>query len=240
LRTIAALALAWIAVTGAFYEWGGAGARGVRELKDKKYEDAIRSFREGRSQLPRSAAVRYDQALAFQGARNADSAAAAYRDAATLRGDEARASAAYNLGNEALRNGANAAAAQLYREALRIDPRRVDAKKNLEEAIRRARKRDPNPPQSGGSGGSAPQSAAGAKGDGEGKQPPGAAPQQSAAQRPGESTPEKPPGTAPQLGSGVPDRAEAEHWLDALEAERKAARLRDRGGERKETGQRDW
>ena len=36
LAGLLALTLAWAACTGAFYEWGGAGARGVKELKDKR------------------------------------------------------------------------------------------------------------------------------------------------------------------------------------------------------------
>lgn len=229
--------LLWMAGTGAWYEWGGAAARGVREIREGRHREARESLRKGREELPRSAAVRYDQALAFQGAGLIDSARTAYRDvltSSTLRGDPARAAAAYNLGNEAMRAEQFHAAAALYRESLRIDPARVDAKKNMEEAIRRARAEPPKPPV-GGSGGGA-----------DGRTPPGSGPPASTPPGTGPSPerPNQPPGSAgreePRLGGKIPSRAEAEHWLDALEAERKAARLRERGGPEKEPGQRDW
>ena len=236
MRTILLLGLLWAAATGAFYEWGGAAARGVQELKKSEHRRAVESLREGRSELPQSAAVRYDQGLAYQGAGLVDSARAAYNEAARspdLKGDRARASAAFNLGNEAMRAQEYAAAAKLYRESLRIDPKRSDAKKNLEEAIRRARSAKP-PPSSGG-GGTSPKSqgdqdAGGGQGSG--------GPQQQ--QNPGSQS--KPPAgqKSPELGTSIPSRAEAEHWLDALESERQAARKRDRGGPEEQRGQRDW
>jgi tetratricopeptide (TPR) repeat protein len=226
-----ALALMFGAATGAFYEWGGAAARGVRQLKKKQDKEAVGSLREGRRELPRSAAVRYDQALAFQGAGLRDSALQAYGDAMTsqeLRGDDARAAAAYNLGNEVMREGNPDFAKRFYRESLRVRPNRIDAKKNLEEAIRRSRNRPTSPPRSGsGGGGQRPETGAGT-------QQPGAPPPEQQGEsraRPGESSVE--------LGREIPSRAEAEHWLDALESEREAAREREHaGGE--ERGQRDW
>ena len=126
------------------------------------------------------------------------------------------------------------AAARHYRESLRIDPSRVDAKKNLEEAIRRARSEKSRPQGSGGGGG--PQSK-GQRGSGLGQPSPGSSfrPEQQSGEQKRPET-----GPSPKLGDAVPDRAEAEHWLDALEAERRAARLRDRGGPEETEGRRDW
>jgi tetratricopeptide (TPR) repeat protein len=237
-RTAAlAIAFVWAAGTAAFYEWGGAAGRGVRELKQGRNSEAIRSLGEGRSELPRSAAVPYDQGIAFGRVGMADSATQAYREALGLRGAAARSAAAYNLGNAAMRADRFGEAAGRYRESLRIDPTRLDAKKNLEEAIRRMRRDQPKPPPSQGGGGSgAPQPSGGG---GDSSRPPG---QEPPPPRPGSSPPagsaNQPPGS--QLGGAVPDRAEAEHWLDALEAERKSARLRDRRGGDRGTGQRDW
>ena len=53
-----ALLLVCVLSTGAFYEWGGAASRGVRELKKGEHGRAVESLREGRDELPRSAAVR--------------------------------------------------------------------------------------------------------------------------------------------------------------------------------------
>lgn len=237
---IAAIVLLWAVTTGAFYEWGGAAARGVQELKKGKHKEALEALREGSRELPGSAAVRYDEGLAYRGLGLGDSARAAYRDAALapgLVGDAARSAASYNLGNEAMRAKSYSEAVREYRRSLRLDPRRVDAKKNLEEAIRRVRNEEQR--SQGGGGGSGPQS--------QGKQNPGSGKSQQGQQKPPPQlersggvpqSPEK--GPTPQLGDAIPNRAEAEHWLDALESERRAARLRDRAGSEQSEGKRDW
>jgi tetratricopeptide (TPR) repeat protein len=238
LAGLLALTLAWAACTGAFYEWGGAGARGVKELKDKRHREAASSLREARKELPNSATVRYDEGLALARAGLADSARDVYREALDgfeLRGDVARASAAYNLGNEALAAGKLGQAQQYYRESLRIDPKRIDVKRNLEEAIRRSRKL--RPPQSGGgaggSGGGPPAPGSGQRPPGHGSSNPGAPPKPDEGQ--GSQKPER-----QDLSGETPSRAEAEHWLDALEAERKAARLRDRKEQKEGSNAKDW
>ena len=99
----ATLLVLWIATMGAGYEWGGPAARGVRQLKEKRHAEAIGSLEEGRKDLPRSAAARYDQGVAAMALGLGDSARAAWSDAMALEGTRARAAAAYNLGNDALR-----------------------------------------------------------------------------------------------------------------------------------------
>ena len=234
---VVAILLLWAAGTGAFYEWGGAAARGVRELKKGNHREAIESLRKGRAELPHSAAVRYDEGLAYRGLGLTDSALAAYRDAAQspwLEGDRARSAAAFNLGNEAMGANDYGEAARQYRQSLRFDPTRIDAKKNLEEAIRRSRSEKQRP--QGGGGGKGPRSQGKENpGPGTGKGQQGAP---SPLEQPG-GAPER-AGRAPQLGNAIPDRAEAEHWLDALESERRAARMRDERGSEKVEGQRDW
>ncbi len=238
MRRIAAVVVLWAVGTGAFYEWGGPAARGVKELKKGKHREALESLRKGSAELPRSAAVRYDEGLAFRGLGLTDSALAAYRDAVRspeLEGNAARSAAAYNLGNEAMAARSYAAAVREYRQSLRLDPTRIDAKKNLEEAIRRVRNEERKP--QGGGGGSGPQSQGQQnKGSGktQGQGQPGAPPQlERGPQNPGKNP-------TPQIGDAIPDRADAEHWLDALESERRAARLRDRAGAEQTEGKRDW
>lgn len=233
MRRVLCLVLLWAAMLGAFYEWGGAAARGVRELKKGEHQRAAESLREGRAELPRSAAVRYDQALAHQGAGQIDSALAAYQDAArspSLTGDAAKSAALYNLGTQAMRAEDYGAAARHFRESLRVDPTRVDAKKNLEEAIRRARRLTP-PPRPGGSSGSPQSKGEQDRGKGQGGEGP--------PPRPSEGR-ERPADQERELGREIPNRSEAEHWLDALEGERQAARRRDRGGAEEQRGERDW
>ena len=224
-----------LGASGAVYEWGGAAGRGMRQLKEKHPKEAAQSFREAERELPRSAAVRYDRALALGAAGQADSARDAYTEAMTshdLRGDPARSAAAYNLGNENLRHGRYDEAAKLYRQSLTIDPNRADAKKNLEEAIRRGRNKPPQA-SSGGQG----QGGAGSSGTGtSGTSPPGSQPNQPPSTRPPGSA-QQPPG---QMGGTIPNPSEAEHWLNALEEERKSARRQERTGSPRETKDKDW
>lgn len=235
MRRFASLALIAATGLGAFYEWGGAGYRGMRALEERRYRDAAAAFQEARSEHPRSAAVRYDEALALQGAGAADSAAALYEETARssdLVGDRARSSAAYNRGNMALQAKQYADARAHYRESLRLDPSGVDAKKNLEEAIRRLREQQPSPSSGGppSSGGSGP-------GGGPPEPPPPGAEQPPPE---GAQPPERPGESEPDLGGEIPSRSEAEHWLEALEAERKAARQRERESTPEESRSRDW
>lgn len=236
--SLALLLAAAFASVGAFYEWGGPAARGVRELRAGKSKEAIASFEEARRERPRAGAIRYDQALAFRAAGMADSAHRAYRDAMELDGDAARAAAAYNLGNEALNSGKFDDAIASYREALRRDPKSADAKRNLEEALRRARSTRKQPlagstgTQGEGSGGT------GNRQGGNTPPPPGSS--SAPERRPGDT----PPDPSGKLGAPLPSQAEAEHWLEALEAERRAARAREqaarRAASREGRSEHDW
>ena len=228
-RWVLLLALA-PALLGAFFEWGGPAGRGVRELRERRFHEAQRSLREGRADFPRSAALRYNEALALAGAGEPDSAADFYAQAQGLEGDRARASAAYNRGNLALRAQRYAEAASWYRGALRLAPDAADAKRNLEEAIRRMRAgAPPSPPPQGGGGD-------GGEGKpGEGNRPPTAGP-------PGKTPPARSQGdAAPPPGSHSFTRAEAERWLEALERERRSGRRAPAQGAPEDRGNdRDW
>jgi Ca-activated chloride channel family protein len=208
---------------GAGYEWGGPAARGIRELKEKRYDAARRSLREGRADFPRSAAIPYDEGIALGGAGFLDSAAAAYQEALTREGEPARAAAAYNLGNLAMRSRRYAAARALYREALRIHPGARDAKRNLEEAIRRLREEAPPPPPGGGGADSSDAS------PGTGPPPPGAA-----------ESPRMARGSPPPRGPHEFTREEAERWLEALERERRGEREPARVPPQEHANERDW
>jgi tetratricopeptide (TPR) repeat protein len=229
----AALGAALLALSllsqGAFYEWGGPARRGVRELKKGEAAAALHSLSEARAQQPASAAVRYDQGIAFQKLGLADSARAAYDEAIRLKGTEAPSAAAYNLGNDALRKNRLEEAVERYRQSLRLDSKRIDVKKNLEEAIRRMRETKQPPTPSGGGGGSQGPSGPGQGGGGGGGQQP------NAPQGPGGKQP------TPSVSGNVPGRSEAELWLDALESERRSERRKEkRQGDTREENVRDW
>ena len=231
---VALLALLVPALLGASYEWGGPAARGVRQLRAGRNDEARASLRAGRVDLPRSAALRYDEGLALARMGRADSAAAAYHDAILFQGGAARVSAAFNLGNLAMKRKDYAEAASWYREALRLEPRANDAKRNLEDALRRLRGEEPpNPPATGGGGGLLPPR----EGSDSTRTPQG-----------GGGSPGAPPGPGargrgpapPRTGSGDFTGQEAAHWLEALERERREGRHRAEGAPLKPGGDRDW
>ena len=221
LRPFGLLCLLLIA-TGAVYEWGGPARRGVRELEAKKYDEALRDLRAGRAELPQAAAIPYDEGLAHFGKGSPDSAAVRFQEAMRLRGDPARAAAAYNLGNIAMRGKDYPRAAGYYKEALRIAPGDLDAKRNLEEALRRLRqpRSQSQQPRSGGKG-----------------QPPT---KPDGSQNP---QPKQGPGKGeppPRGSAGEFTKQEAERWLQALESERRARRQESKTKAGDEGGNRDW
>lgn len=227
MRRWPALLLLFATALGAFYQWGGPARRGVRDLRARRYDEALAALRAGRLDHPGSAALRFDEGLAHLGKGETDSAYAQYREAMTLSGDRARGAAAYNLGNEAMRAKRFGEAAQDYRESLRLRPSDLDAKRNMEEALRLARKTPRLFPSPGGGGGSGPPTPGGGQGE---------------APTPGSSGAEGETQTqaAPRGGSGDFTRQEAERWLEALEAERRASRHHGTVQPEEETGRRDW
>jgi len=214
-RALALLLLALTACGATGYEWGGPARRGVRDLKAGRFDEALRALSRGRADFPGASVIPYDEGLAYLGKGQADSAAIRFQEAMRLRGDPPREGASYNLGNLAMRSKNYGSAARSYREALRLRPSDVDAKKNFEEALRMMRQ--PNSPDR--------QKPPSGK---QGPPPPGGK------ERP---TPEK---SQPRVKAGEFTQEEAEHWLQALESERRARRQEGKGRPEQETGNRDW
>jgi tetratricopeptide (TPR) repeat protein len=211
--------------TGAVYEWGGPARRGVRELKAGRFDEALRALEAGRADFPASAVLPYDEGLAHRGKGQPDSAAVRFREAMRQSGDPAREAAAYNLGNQSMRAKEYGDAAKYYKDALRIRPGDLDAKRNLEEALRRIRQsaseQHGQPPSSGGGpkthngkNNPAPQPAPGGRG-------------------------QAPPAPGPR-GGGQFTKEEAERLLQALESERRGQRQEGKVRPEQETGNRDW
>ncbi len=224
------LALLLLALTagGAGYEWGGPARRGVRDLKAGRFDEALRELRAGRADFPGASVIPYDEGLALFGNGQADSAAARFQEAMKLRGDRPREAAAYNLGNLAMRAKDYAGAARSYKEALRLTPSDLDAKKNLEEALRRMRRPNPEDRRSPPSRGKGPP-------------PPGGTRQTMPKPEPGGGQQGNRGQTPPPRGSaGEFTKEEAERWLQALESERRARRQEGKGQPEQETGNRDW
>src|SRR5262245_43842771 len=201
-RALLLLALSQL-LMGALYEWGGSAARGVRALEARRYEEALAALREGHADLPRSAALRYDQGLALEKMGRPAESQAAYRAALAQRGDHARAAAAFNLGSLAMSAERFGDAVRWYRESLRVRPSDAATKRALGEAVRRARNAPPKAPPRGAAQGTPP-----AGGGPSGSSSPSGSPQARGTTPP----------HAPRGSGGDFTREEAEHWLDALEA----------------------
>jgi len=221
-----ALLLLMLVATGAVYEWGGPARRGVRELKASRFDEALRALEAGRADFPASAVLPYDEGLAHMGKGQPDSASARFREAMGQPGDPAREAAAYNLGNQLMRVKDYGRAAQYYKDALRIRPDDLDAKRNLEEALRRIRQSPSEqhgqpPPWSGGG----PRSRNGEKNPSPRPTPGGRG--------------EAPPAPVPH-GGGQFTKEEAERLLQALESERRGQRQEGKARPEQETGNRDW
>jgi tetratricopeptide (TPR) repeat protein len=219
-----ALLLLMLTAAGAVYEWGGAARNGVRSLKAGRYDEALRALEAGRPDMPAASVIPYDEGVAYLGKGAPDSAAVRFQEATRLRGDPARESAAYNLGNLAMRGKDYAGAARYYRDALRITPGDVDAKRNLEEALRQMRQSRPEQRKNPPSGGKGPPTPGGA---------------QNQVPRPGPGGRAQTP-PAPRVGAGEFTKEEAERWLQALESERRARRQEGKSRPEEETGNRDW
>ena len=223
-RAPALLLLALVA-TGAVYEWGGPARRGVGALKAGRYDEALRALEAGRGDFPASAVLPYDEGLALLGKGQPDSAAVRFREAMEESGDLAREAAAYNLGNQSMRAKDYGRAAQHYKDALRIRPDDLDAKRNLEEALRRIRQNSPEQRGQPPSGGTRPRTPNGEKNPLPRPNPGGRG--------------EAPPAPTPREG-GQFTKEEAERLLQALESERRGQRQEGKGRPEQETGNRDW
>src|SRR2546426_8091385 len=70
----AALLLLILTALGPIYEWGGPAHRGVRALRGRRYDEALQALRAGRSEMPNSAVIPYDEGLAHLGRGETDSA----------------------------------------------------------------------------------------------------------------------------------------------------------------------
>lgn len=222
-RLLALLILATASI-GAGYEWGGPARRGVRELRQDRYDDALGDLSRGRADFPGAAVVPYDEGLAHLGQGQADSASVRFREATRLQGDASREAAAYNLGNLAMRAKEYASAASAYREALRLRPQDLDAKRNLEQALRQMRQPlEPQNRKNPSSGKSGP--------------PPPGGNDRPQPNQPPPSMKQTPP---PRGSAGEFTREEAERWLDALESERRSRRQEAKGRPTQENGDRDW
>jgi tetratricopeptide (TPR) repeat protein len=132
-------------------------AHGRARFQGGAYAEAAGHFRAGLARRPGDVAIGYDLAAALY-QRALELPAGAERDAllaeaaplfdraAGVADQALRAAALYDLGNTRFQQGRFPEAIEAYKQVLRLDPGRDDARYNLELALRRLPQPPPQPP----------------------------------------------------------------------------------------------
>jgi tetratricopeptide (TPR) repeat protein len=150
-----AIVLAAFSLTSLWRESNSRAAseRGTRAYAKRDYKQAVRSFGEAAAAAPSPAAA-FNLGTAQVAAGDREAGAAEL--ARAMSDPSLRASALYNRGNGALAAKAYDHAIRDYRDALRLRPGDLQAKRNLEIALRK-REEQRRQSQSGGGQGNNPQ-----------------------------------------------------------------------------------
>lgn len=137
---IAALLTVVLAASSLILPLGGTAYRktheGNRHYVDGLYEDALRAYTEAQVELPEAPQLFYDIGNVLYRQQDFEGAAEAYTRALLSAPADLGRDAAYNLGNARFRQQEFGAARDAYTRALKGDPSDVDAKRNLELALR--------------------------------------------------------------------------------------------------------
>jgi len=119
-----------------------AGQEGRREVEagnrlydEGRYQEAHARYLEALEKVPGLPLVRFNEGNALYQSQEFQRAMEAFLEAAEGADPEWQSQAWYNLGNALLRQQQAGPAAEAYKQALRSDPRDVDAKHNLEVAL---------------------------------------------------------------------------------------------------------
>lgn len=213
--------------------------RGNRYYREGRYQEAVREYRKALDSGVNTPELHYNLGTALLQLGRFDEADPHLRTAVRSDNRELRQRAYYNLGNRALLPGRQAgegaselldAAIASYRQALRLDPSDVDAKWNLELAIREQEQQSQAPQSGGGEDQRKPDDdePSPASGDGSGQSP---------SQAPGASGNRQ----GSQLEQRPMSREQADRILNAIEQdERQLTQEKLRKGERRTPVARDW
>ncbi len=123
---------------------------GNRLYDEGRYQEAHARYLEALRQVPGLPLARFNEGSALYQSQEFERAMEAFLEAAEGADPEWRAGALYNLGNALVRQQQPGPAAEAYKQALRLDPGDVDAKHNLELALRQLEQQEQ---QQGGEGG---------------------------------------------------------------------------------------
>jgi Ca-activated chloride channel family protein len=129
-----------IMLTASLVPFGGSAhrktERGNSQYLDGLYEEALRSYTEAQVDAPEAPQLYYDIGNVLYRQGDYDGAAEAFERSLLSAPQEMLPMAAYNLGNARYRLQEFKEAADAYQRSLKEDPGDVDAKRNLELALR--------------------------------------------------------------------------------------------------------
>jgi len=127
-------------LAAALFPFGGSAyhktERGNERYLNGLYADALREYTEAQVALPESPELYYDIGNVLYRQNDLDGAAEAFTRALDRASPELVGAAAFNLGNARFRQEDYQAAVEAYERALVADPGDMDAKRNLELALR--------------------------------------------------------------------------------------------------------
>jgi tetratricopeptide (TPR) repeat protein len=109
---------------------------GNRLYEDGKLDAALEQYRSAKLERPEASQIDYNIGNVLHSRGTLDSALAAYQNAALSSDSVVRPHAYYNMGNTLYRGSKYDLALEAYRQALIEDPNDLDAKHNLELALR--------------------------------------------------------------------------------------------------------
>jgi Ca-activated chloride channel family protein len=135
--------------------------RGNQAFRDGRYDDALKAYDKAAEALPNEPGVRFNRGVAsYQKAQGLPKgperdqllgeAQREFEGAAASKDGKLRSAAEYNLGNTHFQKEAWDQAIKSYADAIKDDPQNLDARHNLELAVRR--KKSPPPQQQQGDG----------------------------------------------------------------------------------------
>lgn len=108
---------------------------GNKLYKEKKYEAALKKYKEAQVRAPENMILDYNMGCAFYKQDSLQSAAKSFlKIISSLEDKSTKEKAYYNLGNTLFRSGDLKGAIEAYKSALRLNPEDMDAKINLEFA----------------------------------------------------------------------------------------------------------
>ena len=110
--------------------------------KDKKYDEALKSFVDAQIESPENPNLKYNLSNAHYKMKNYEEAVKNYQDVvATAQDIELEEESLYNIGNCRYRQGRLEEAVEYYKKTLELDPNDLDAKYNLEFTREEIKKR---------------------------------------------------------------------------------------------------